>query len=190
MLFNADGQIDTGYAWRYDGVQSPYYGAFAEQYSGEVRICSAVFDFSTFPDKQGASTMDVYVWDDDDGVPGAVVFMKTAVDPGPVSLWPNFSRHAVLLDDVPCLESTWWIGYWGDWPGEIAAWAIGADLDGGMGRPKTNVAPGLGFPTGWQNPSVAWGPTHALYIGAEVLDCGPTPTSRSSWGQIKSTYLR
>ena len=53
----------------------------------------------------------------------------------------------------------------------------------------TNIAPGIGFPTGWNDVSVVWGPTVALGIGAEVLPCEPTPTKTTSWGAIKALYV-
>ena len=65
---------------------------------------------------------------------------------------------------------------------------LGRDLDGPGGCAMTNIAPGIGYPTGWQNVSVTWGPTQALGIGAEVTPCDPVPTMESSWGRVKSLY--
>ena len=75
----------------------------------------------------------------------------------------------------------------GDAPcGTGPGWWVGADLDGPGGFPYTNIAPGIGFPTGWQDVSVLWGPTQALGIGAEVLPCDPVPTVGTTWGRIKA----
>ncbi len=185
VLFNSDGRIEAAYAWQYGGVQAPYYGAFAEGYSTVVQICSVFFDFGQI--SQQDQTMDVYVWEDSDGVPGAVLAMEPSVDPGAIFQYPDFSRHSVPVSLGRCTPSAWWVGYWGDWPDALAGWFIGADLDGtGGGRSKSNFAPGLGYPTGWQNLSVAWGATQALHIGAEVIPCEPTPTVLKSWGDLKA----
>jgi hypothetical protein len=85
-------------------------------------------------------------------------------------------------------QQQWWVGFWGNWPGELQGWLIGADLDGPGSAPKTNIAPGIGFPTGWQNVSVAFGPTRALAIGAEIVECQPTPAKQSTWGIVKALY--
>lgn len=190
VLLNADGRVEAGYAWQGEGVQEPYYGAFAECYSGEAAVCAVFFDFSQVSESQSGQTMDVFVWDDANGEPGAILAVVSDVDPGPIASWPDFSRHSVTVPELPCTESAWWVGYWGDWPGESYGWAIGADLDGPGGCPLTNIAPGIGLPSGWQNVSVVWGPTTALDIGAEVLECSPTPIVTSSWGRVRALYSR
>lgn len=64
------------------------------------------------------------------------------------------------------------MGYWPEWPQDVQGWFVGADLDGfGGGCPYTNIAPGLGYPTGWNHVSIVWGPTRALGIAAEVTEC-------------------
>ena len=188
LLFTADRIYDlNAYGWWYDGVQPPYYGAFAEQYDAAGELCDAVFDFTQTGNAHGA-LMDVYVWADDGNVPGEVLYLVTDVDPGPIAWYPDFSRHTAPLWGAE-VSGLWWVGFWGNWPGEIGDWFIAADGDGPRpGRPSTNVAPGIGYPTGWQNVSVAWGATQALGIGATIRPSEPTPVNRTTWGGVKALF--
>jgi hypothetical protein len=186
LVFNADGSYENGYAWQYGGVVPPDFGAFAECYFFENEVCANVFDLSQVGGQAG-QTMDSYVWDDAGGIPGAVNCVVVGADPGPVAFWPSVSRHTIPMP-LCCTGEAWWVGYWGNWPGLMTAWFIGADLDGFGGCPFTHIAPGIGFPTGWTNVSVVWGPTQALGIGCEVNPCEPTPTIETTWGAIKNLY--
>ena len=200
LLWHADGSVEGGYTWQYGGVVPPYYGAFAERYEGEWEVCAQVFGFgrlSYYPER----LMDVYVWDDAEGnVPGDVLCLTTGVDPGPIANWGNISYHRVEIGPGCCTGEVWWTGFWGDWPGALPGWLVGADLDGpGGGRPVTNVAPGVGYPSGWQDVMVVWGPTQALFLGAEVIPASRRrprerlgegsshSTSDSGWGVVAST---
>ncbi|MFN8548669.1 MAG: hypothetical protein U0527_12080 [Candidatus Eisenbacteria bacterium] len=187
LNLNSDGGYENGYAWQYGGVVAPTYGAFAECYSGaNVSLCSAVFDFTQVGFYAG-QVMDVYVWGDAGGIPGNVLCVKNSVNPGAPAFWPSLSRHVVDLSGC-CADGNFWVGYWGNWPGQLAPWYVGADLDGFGGCPLSNVAPGIGFPTGWTNVSQIWGPTQALGIGCETTSCGPVATEKATWGQIKNLY--
>lgn len=188
LNFNADGTYENGYAWRYHGVVAPYYGAFAECYSAPepVTVCSVVLDLTQIGSYAGQPS-DIYVWDDAGGNPGNVLCVRLNFLPGAPAFWPSISRHTATLDGC-CATGNFWVGYWGNWPNAGTAYFIGADLDGFGGCPRTNIAPDIGFPTGWQNVSVAWGPTQALGIGAETYPCGGTATQSSTWGAIKNLY--
>lgn len=187
FVMNADDTHEGAYAWQYGGVVAPNYGAFAEPYSeGAVEVCAGVFDFTSVGG-QLDQTMDVYIWSDDGGVPASVLCLRPAVSPGHIAYWPGFTRLTVPLDPC-CVDGAFWVGYWGDWPGGGAAWFVGSDLDGPGGCPMTNIAPGIGFPTGWNSVSVAWGPTQALAIGAEVRSCAPVVAVKSSWGRVKALF--
>ena len=183
---NADASYENGYAWAYDGVVPPDYGAFAEKYfTPNFVVCSIVLDLTTVGDNP--DTADLYVWEDQNGAPGAVLATMTGYSPGAIAFWPSVSRHVASIDlhceSVPVT----WIGYWGNWPGRDPAWFVGADLDGFGGFPFANIAPGIGYPTGWNNVSVVWGPTQALGIGAEFDVC-ETPTRTMTWGAIKGLF--
>lgn len=188
IVLNADGEYEAAFHWQYDGVQPPYYGAFAECYTVDGEVCAAVFDF-TRADPPAPGRLDAYVWADQAGEPGEVTCMVAGVDPGPIASWPMASRHSIPLPDGCCVSGDWWVGYWPEWPGNDALWSTTADLDL-IGCPFTNIAPGIGFPTGWQNVSVVWGPHGSLGIGAEVIPCEPTPIVQSTWGRIKTLYSR
>lgn len=187
LSMNADGTYENGYCWQYGGVVAPNYGAFAECYAGNGKVCSVDLDLTQVGGFFG-QTLDAYVWGDAGGAPGNVLCLKAGVNPGAPAFWPSLSRHAIALDDGCCVNGAFWAGYWGNWPGASCAFFIGADLDGFGGCPYTNIAPGIGFPTGWNNVSVAWGPTQAIGIGVELTDCGPVATDATTWGAIKNLF--
>lgn len=186
LSMNANGTYEGGYGWQYGGVVAPTYGAFAECYAGTGAVCSVVLDLTQVGSYFGQCA-DIYVWSDAAGIPGNVLCLRTNVTPGAIAYWPTTSRHFFSLDGC-CVDGGFWAGYWGNWPGGSAAWFIGADLDGLGGCPYTNNAPGIGFPTGWTNVSLVWGPTQALGIGVELTDCGSVPTRKSTWGGIKALF--
>ncbi|MEZ4650374.1 MAG: hypothetical protein R3E97_16625, partial [Candidatus Eisenbacteria bacterium] len=187
LFFNADGTYENGYAWQYQGNERPYWGAFAEGYAVDgLHACSIVLDLTQIGNDTG-QTMDLYVWDDAGGAPGPVLGLATGANPGPIAFWPSLSRHSFSISSE-CANSTTYVGYWGNWPGQLSAWYVGADLDGFGGCPLTNIAPGIGYPTGWNNVSIVWGPTQAIGIGAEFVECGGTPILRSSWGRVKALF--
>lgn len=185
LYLNADGEYHAAFGWQYGGVQEPFYGAFAECYSGDVEVCAVVLDFTDTHDP-GSARLDAYVWSDDAGRPGNVMCVVIGVDPGPIAWWPYVSRHRIELDPGCCVSGSWWVGYWPDWPGQGARWYTTADMSEPGGCPLTNIAPGVGYPTGWQNVSIVWGPHTALGIGAEVVPCGATAVRRSTWGAVKA----
>ena len=192
LLLNSDSSYEGGWGWQYEGVAPPYYGAFAECYQDPAMVCSAVFDLSTASSDSDDATMDVYLWTDQEGQPGAVQCVLRIVDPGVVDFWPRVSRHVIDLPPDCCSDAAWWVGYWGTWVGAKAGWYVGADLDGGgtyeRSCPLTNIAPGLGYPTGWTDVSIVWGPTVSLGIGAMTLPCETTPTTSAGWGEIKVLF--
>ena len=164
LFLNADGTYENGYSWQYGGIVAPEFGAFAECYPTIGLVCAAVFDLTQVGNAAG-HRMDVFVWEDQAGLPSVVSCAVTDVDPGAIAFWPSLSRHTVEIP--PCNPGPeMWVGYWGAWPNELSGWYVGADLDGLGGCPLTNIAPGIGYPTGWRNVSIVWGPTQALGIGA------------------------
>jgi hypothetical protein len=185
FVINADDSYENGYTWQYDAVVAPYYGAFAECYAFHGVICSVVTDLTQIGG-QNCQVMDVYVWRDAAGVPGAVLYTRQ-VEPGPVAFWPEVSRHTFWVQYYESSDVAW-AGFWGAWPGGPSGWFVAADTNGFGGCPSTNIAPGIGYPTGWNNVSIVWGPTQALGIGAEVMDGDPVPSIETSWGHIKSLF--
>lgn len=175
LQFHSDGVYENGYAWSNDGVVAPDFGAFADRYSvpSYHPICALVFDL-TQTGTQAGQTLDAYIWDSYADQPGVVIQVVTGVDPGPVAFWPSVSRHVVDTGGINCPIGDVWVGFWGDWPGATHGWFIAADLTGFASSPSTKIAPGIGYPTGWNDVSLVWGPTNSLGVGLEVdlnADC-------------------
>ncbi|MFN8549649.1 MAG: hypothetical protein U0527_17185 [Candidatus Eisenbacteria bacterium] len=187
LLLNADASYETGYNWQYGGVRVPNFGALAECYTAtQASVCAIALDL-TQVGFGAPSLIDLYVWDDDEGCPGTVLCLRNSVHLGAPAFYPAFSRDTIPLDNC-CVDGRVWIGFWPQWPGQIAQWYVGADLNGPGGCSKTNIAPGIGYPSGWNNVSVVWGPTQALGIGCEVQSCAPVAVSKMSWGKVKALY--
>jgi hypothetical protein len=188
VMINSDGSYENGYCWQYAGCVAPYYGAFAECYFyTDPAVCANVFHLTQTGGQDGY-LLTSYVWKNAGGVPGPVCDTAGPLAPGAIAFWPSISEHTVDMNDC-CPGDEFWVGYWGGWPGLACGWFCGADLDGFGGCPFTNIAPGIGFPTGWNNVSVAWGPTQAMGIGCEVNPCvPPVPTEETTWGQIKAVF--
>ncbi len=188
LMLNADGSYENGFAWQYGGVVPPYFGAFAEGYTATGTACGMQLSLSTLSGYYTGQVLDAFVWDAAGGNPNNVLTMTTGVAITPPAVWPNITLHDIDVTDA-AVSGDFFIGYWGNWPGQLSGWFVGADLDGFGGLPRTNVAPGIGYPTGWQDPSVIWGPTQALGIGAYVVEGPPpVPTEAQTWGRIKQLY--
>jgi len=162
---NHDGSFEDGYAWQYGGVVPPCYGAFAEGFSlGVCTVPCVRLRLTTLSGYFADQPLDVYVWRSDGTNPSTVVGMTAGVHlEDPVGLWPNVTTHDIDINNV-AVPGDFFVGFWGDWPGESPGWFIAADLDGPGGMPRTNIAPGIGYPTGWQDPSIVWGPVQSLGI--------------------------
>ena len=187
LAFSADGTYENGYAWQYGGVVAPYYGAFAEGYENALRlVCAIILDLTQVGNDAG-QTMDLYVWEGAGGQPGAVLGVRTGADPSTIAFWPSLSRHEFGIN-ANCADGGLFAGYWGNWPNAVMGWFVGADLDGYGGCPLTNIAPGIGYPTGWNNVSIVWGPTQAIGIGVELNPCGAVPIQETSWGKVKALF--
>lgn len=186
VVMNSDGTYESAYSWAYGGVQLPDYGAFAECYEGPAQVCAIVCDLTGTGYPLG-TYVDLYVWDDNQGVPGAVIAQRGHVYVPVYAAWPNTYRITWQFPEPVCATGKYWIGEWPDWPWQLPIWYVGADLNGPGGCPMTNIAPGQGYPSGWQDVAVRFGPTAAMGLGAQVLDCPPpTPTNETTWGRVKA----
>jgi hypothetical protein len=187
LCLNYDGSAENGYCWQYGGIAPPYYGAFAECCEGGPSLCGVQLHLTGvgYP----CEPSDVYVWDDAGGMPGNVLCISAGFNPCPVATWPAISVHDACFD---CATGNGiiWGGYWlGGAVDNPCGYFIAADLDGFGGCPMTNIAPGIGYPTGWNNVSTIWGPTQAIGIGLYCGDCdGGNPTEETTWGAIKALY--
>lgn len=187
---NGDGSYENGFGVRHGFFSSDIGGTFAECFTGPANVCAMVFDLTTVFDFGPGQTFDATVWDDANGLPGQVVCILPAVDPYPVALWPSVSRHTLTFPVECCMTGNFWVGHRGNWGNVFTPvyWYVAADLDGFGGCKLLNYPPGIGYPTGWQDVSLAFGPAAALGIGCETTVCGATPIEPSSWGRVKSLY--
>lgn len=194
FLQNTDESYDNGYAINGAGVAAPDYGSFAECFAGNYNLCSVVIDAARLSSSPLNQSADFIVWDDNGGIPGAVIGINPGVNPGPVAVWPSVSRHVVPVS-VDCTPDNFWAGYWGNWVGSTAGWFIAADFDN-FGCPLVNWAPGSvnstgsAIPTGWGPLAFEpiFAPATSLAIGVEANECGATPTQSTTWGAIKGLY--
>ena len=166
-----------------------YWGAFGEGIVGEpwaVIGCVKIW-VSTLPGYFYGQTCDVYVWEGGvSGPPGAVLDLVAGVVLGNVPNWPTVGENDVQVH-YPLFQEECTVGYWGNWPGMHCAYYVGADLDGfGGGHPWTYIAPGIGYPTGWNDPSIIWGPMQSLGLGA--VYAWNSPAEARSWGSIKALF--
>jgi hypothetical protein len=203
LYSNHDGSFENGYAWQYGATVAPYYGAFGEGYDlGFGCVACGAFWLTTLPGYYSGQRADLYVWEGGAGpvAPGAVLGVIGGVAFGNVPVWPTVGRNDVSM--IIQVDGPFTIGYWGNWPGAQCAYFCAADLSyGGGGHPWTNIAPGIGYPTGWNDPSIIWGPTRSMGIGAWFVTegCGPccepdppppppVPARSSTWGSIKALF--
>jgi len=175
LFLSSDGSYENGYAWQYGGIVPPNYGAFAEGFGSGGSICGvqlALTQVGSFHDWP----IDVYIWASDGLNPDYVLSVTTGIHVSPPAYWPSISLHDIRVVDTGVSGCAYFVGFWGNWPGMLTPWYLGADLDGPGGLPRTNIAPGIGYPTGWQDPSVVWGPTMALGIGVHSMTVLREPT--------------
>ena len=185
LTYNHDGSFESGYAWQYGGTVPPYYGCLAESYDlGPGSVACGAFWLSRL-DWDPPRPSDCYVWES--GIcaaPSAVLGVVTDVDFHNVPHWPSLGQNDVDMN-IPVTDS-FTIGYWGDWPGAGCDYFCGADLNGPGGHPWTCIAPGIGYATGWQDPSIIWGPTRSM--GCGVYFEQTTPVGTQTWGTIKALF--
>ena len=185
LNLNYDGSAENGYCWQYGGIVPPYYGAFAECYALEYSyVCGIQLHLTGigYP----CAPFTAYVWEDAGGVPGNVLATVAGLNPCPVATWPSISTHDINVGSV-FVNGAFWIGYWANWSAQPCGYFVAADTNGFGGCPFTNIAPGIGYPTGWNNVSAVWGPTQAIGIGSWGPGIPPpNPTVETSWGRIKT----
>jgi hypothetical protein len=190
LLTNDDGSYENGYAWAYGGVVTPYYGAWAEGFNSvQGTICGMRFALTQVGSQDGY-LLDAYVWNASGTSPGNVLSVTTGVNPGTIGFWPNITQHDVDIPDVP-VPTNFFVGWWGNWIGVGNGWYVASDENGfGGGLPRTNIAPGIGFPTGWNHPNVVSTFAGCQDLGIAVYGIGgpPIPTEQTTWGSIKSLF--
>lgn len=167
LTLHGDGTYESSHAWGGFSNTPRDVGAFAERFDELGQVCSAVFDLTRTAGQSGLGNMDVLVWEDQGGSPGAVLYLRSGINPGAIDVWPSVSRHTVPM--AHCNRTgPWWLGYWGSWGSGPAAWSIAIDTNGPPGISKTKVALGLPYPPGWQDLSLVVPSARALGIGANM----------------------
>jgi len=187
LFVDHDGTFESAFCWTYGGVQPPYYGAFAEGFSlGSGRVECASF-WVTQTGGWEEDPLDLYIWEGGvSGPPGIVLYLDANMVLQQVPGWPTLGQNdfEVAFD----IEGEFSIGYWADFHGGPCAWFLGADESNPEeGHPWTNIAPGVGYPTGWQHPYVVWGQMQAWGIGTYFTE-GGTPAGSSTWGALKALF--
>jgi len=188
LLYHHDGSFEGGVAWQYAGVTQPYYGAFGEGFAlgdpGELE-CAYLW-VTTVPDAFHFQSCDIFVWSGGvTGAPGEVLYLLPGLVLTSVPDWPSFGENQIDMNCTVSGDIT--IGYWGNWPGELAGYYVAADLDGPGGHPWTDIAPNSVYPTGWQDPAVVWGYIPSLGLGLSWTPAG-SPVESGSWGSIKRLF--
>jgi hypothetical protein len=187
LYYNHDGSFENGFCWEFGGtVPGTTYGAFGEGYDLGYGMIECVAIWATQVGFWSGQPLDIYVWEGGvTGPPGEVTDVRTGAQLTNVPYWPSLGQSNIETSFFVQDEFT--IGFWADFSAEICGWYVGADLDGLGGYPWTNIAPGIGYPTGWNNPAIAWGSCQSLGIGVYFSHyC--SPVEAVTWGEIKSLF--
>jgi hypothetical protein len=186
LMYHHDDSFENGYSWAYLGCQPPYYGAFGEGYDlGPGTVFCGAYWLTTVPGLFNGQTADCYIWEGGtDTPPDAVVGVVTGIVFGNVALWPQVGQNDVDLNIA--VTGPFTVGYWGNWPDTEYGYYCAVDLNGPQGHPWTCIAPGLGYPTGWADPSTIWGPTRSM--GCGVYFGQGTSVESPTWGALKTLF--
>jgi hypothetical protein len=99
-------------------------------------------------------------------------------------LWPGVGQNDVDMNVA--VSGPFTVGYWGDCPGSYSVFFCAADENGPGGHPWTCIAPGIGYPSGWQNPSVVWPDARSMGCGVYIEHA--TPVESPTWGAVKALF--
>lgn len=196
LIYNHQGgYFNNAYCWQDGGIMPPYYGAFAESFSGcglTVIVCE-VFWLTQIGYYSG-QPIDVFVWEGGiTGPPEGVICQRQAVVDLDIGFWPEVTINEIEpgfsgdCEDHCCAFGDFTIGYWSNWAGPQCPFYVAADEYGGETRSWTCVAPGIGYPTGWIHTNQVFPNVSNLGIGAKIVD-GYSPAESRTWGAIKSLY--
>ena len=183
LFCNNDGSCECAYCWLYGGIVPPYYGAWAEAYdlgAGTV-VCGAYWltQIGYFTGRP----MDCYVWEGGvTGDPGGVICLVAGVVPQDVPIWPYCGQNDVEMGC--CVAAEFTVGYWADFSDSCCEYYSCVDCTGDFGFPWTCIAPGIGFPSGWQHARVVDPYIVSLFIGVYFADA-PSPVESATWGSVK-----
>lgn len=188
VIAHHDGGLENGIAWRNDGQQWDYIGAFGEAFDvGPGTIHCGVYWLTQIGFYDSVDS-DLYVWEDGvSGAPGNVLLAHPGVVFENVPVWPAVGENRVPLEFT--VSGPFTLGLWGNWPFESERYYLAVDSSSEPGPSWTFIASGLGYPDDWQHPTVAWDFAHDLGIGV-VFEDQPVPVRSSSWGRVKQLNAR
>jgi hypothetical protein len=186
LVYNHDSSFEYAYCWDTDGCIPPYYGAFAEAFDVGAAVVECGLYWLTEIGYMPTAIVDVYIWQGGiTGPPGDVLFMEPDVNLGGMGAWPQYT-----LCEAPigcCVDGEFSVGLWADFSLEYCLWYVCSDESGDEGHPWTHIAPGIGYPTGWQHPNVVFPNCVSMGIGATVIE-DPSPVGSRTWGAIKALF--
>ena len=130
--------------------------------------------------------IDLFVWDGGIGNdPGAVLATIPNVVPPNIPMWPAVGQNDFEIN--LSVSGPFTAGFWSNNPLSDCIF-VGMDEDGLGGYPWTCIAPGIGYPTGWQHPNLVMPDVVSLGIGVYYTYGGSSPTSEGTWGSIKALF--
>jgi hypothetical protein len=188
LYYNHDNSFENGCCWQYGGiVPSTTYGAFGEGFSLGAGVVECMALWVTQVGNYFGQTCDTYVWEGGvSGTPGIVLWSAPGQAFTAIPYWPSCGQNN--FDVNFCVSGDFTVGYWADFSAAVCAWYIALDSDGFGGYPWTNIAPGIGYPTGWNNPAIVWGAVQSLGFGVYFDAGGMTPVESKTWGEIKNLF--
>lgn len=193
LLENHDGSTEAAFTWCESGVEEPESGALAEGYAdlrGAASVCGIRLYLTRWGDMSGDGLIDLFVWEPNTyfDQPGLVFSISTSVRISGVRLWPSITTHDLDVADAVFSIGGVYVGYWPrSFVGGPPGFACAIDQNGPGGRPRTCIAPGLGYPSGWAHPGIIGRPVQSLGI-APWCGYARVPTEETSWGQVKATF--
>ncbi len=202
VVAHHDGTFEDAFCFQFGAVvPGTTYGALAEGFYGlgdedDIYMIDNVVLWVTQDGTYTNQLLDLYIWDGGIGAaPGVVLYQSAGRSLTNVPLWPAVGENVLAVSyEVPVNNFS--IGYWADFSTTLCGWYIAADRTGVIGDPWVCVAPGLGYPTDWQNAEVVWqAPINSLGIGADIVLHSTSGVEEevpgqelSTWGLIKQLY--
>lgn len=186
FMINGDEDWENAWAWDPAGNVPPDFGGFADGYVGTGTVCGIRAYLTTIPGYfNGDETADAYVYESDGVNPTTVLSVTVDIDIEEPGHWPEISTHEIEVPPTQ-VDGDFFVYLWGNYP-DGRGWFVAADYNGPPGLPRTKVAPGLGYPEGWQDVEILWGETAAMGVGV-YLDTDPSPVESPTWGRIRSLF--
>lgn len=197
---NGDQRYDMAVGWTGEGLEAGN-GAFAEYYETPEGRAGAICQLVLHLTDKSAGTrgvLDVIVWEDADGLPGAVLGVLPATNILTVAPFPSIGTKIVEVYEVVQIgvQGGFWVGFHGGWDLAECSVLLAVDtIDEDPGLPAlhrgaaTLVGPGADGPEGWRLLEDLLGVPAASGISVVVGWC-PVPVETRSWGEIKRLYDR